>query len=169
MPFNGLDNKEKQFDFVVTDEFFEYFEENTIKGGNIDVSLILQKKSHSLHLKIKLNGSVKLICDRCLELYNQDIDFENIIIAQFEDQTNFDTDQDFIIIEEGKTEINIAHFVYEFAHFALPLQHYHPDTDSGESGCSKEMLEVLEKHLIEEKTKVIDPRWEKLYEIKNKS
>ena len=166
VPFNGLDNKENQFDFVVTDEFFDCFEENTIKGGNIDVSLLLLKKSNSLHLKIHLKGSVKLICDRCLELYEQSIDFMDTIVAEYGEETNFDTNSESVTLEKGKTEINIAQFIYEFAHFGLPLQHYHPDTELGQPGCSKEMLDILNQHLVDEEQEVIDPRWEKLKEIK---
>lgn len=169
VPFGGLDNKEDVFDFIVSDEFFAHFEDNTINGGNINVNLKISEKTNSLQLTIALKGTVKVLCDRCLEYYDQAIEFSDIVMVEFGEETNFDTNQECIFLEKGKTEINIAQLIYEFSHFALPLQHYHPDTETGETGCNKEMLEILNNHMIIESEEKIDPRWEKLKEIKNKS
>jgi uncharacterized metal-binding protein YceD (DUF177 family) len=169
IPFHGLDSKEHLFNFTVEDAFFDYFETKIIKGGVIDVNLDLIKESNSLHLKLSLKGSVKIICDRCLELYDQDIDFTDTIVVEFGEETNFDTNRDCVILANDKSEINISQFIYEFANFALPLQHYHPDKENGEPGCNKEMLEILNKHIVSEDNKNIDPRWEKLKELKNNS
>ena len=169
MPLHGLDNKEHSFDFVVTDKFFEYFEDKTINGGNINVNLNVSKKIGSIQLTIALNGTVKVLCDRCLEYYDQNIDFKDIVMVEFGEETNFDTNQECVFLEKSKTEINIAQLIYEFAHFALPLQHYHPDKENGDTGCDKKMLDILENYLIVENEKTLDPRWDKLKEFKNKS
>ncbi len=167
VPFYGLDNKSYQFDFVVEDRFFDYFENEIIKGGNIDIKLTLIKKTSTLHLKFNLSGFVKIICDRCLELYDQIIKFENSIVVEFGNETNFDTNKDIVMLDKNKSEINISQFIFEFINFAIPLKHFHPDTKDGNPGCNIEMLEILNKHLIKEDD-VIDSRWEKLKEIKNK-
>ncbi|PLX09439.1 MAG: hypothetical protein C0596_02575 [Marinilabiliales bacterium] len=163
--FHGLDKNEHRFNFTVNDEFFEYFEDGIIKGGDFDVIMILIKKTGSLHLNISLKGSVQIVCDRCLELYKQDIDFEDTVSVEFGDETNFDTNSECVILDKNKSEINISQFIYEFANFALPLQHYHPDDENGNSGCNVEMLELLNKHLIKEEEKT-DPRWDALKELK---
>ncbi len=169
VPFHGLENKEHLFSFVVSDEFFAYFDDNVISGGTFNVNLNVLKNSNSLKLTIGLKGIVKILCDRCLEYYDQEIEFSDIVMVEFGEETNFDTNQECVLLKKGKTEINIAQLIYEFAHFALPLQHYHPDTKTGETGCNKEMLDILSNYLTVENEKKIDPRWEKLREIKNKS
>lgn len=166
IPFHGLDNKDRCFDFVVKDEFFGYFEEGIIKGGDIDVQVAVVKNSSSISLTISLKGSVKIICDRCLDIYSEKIEFNDKILVELGEETNFDTNRDVVILDKNKSEINIAQFIYEFANFALPLQHYHPDTVDGKLGCNQEMLDLLEKHLLNEEDEVIDPRWDKLKELK---
>ncbi len=167
VPFNGLDNKDYDFSFTVTDEFFTYFPNSEIKGGNVDVKLVLSKKTHSLELNIHVVGEVKVECDRCLDEYEEDIDFNNKIMVEFADETNFDTDDDFVRLKTGENEINIAQFIYEFCHFGLPFTRYHYDDENGNPGCNPEMLAILDKHRANEKQKTADPRWAKLSEIKN--
>ena len=167
VPFHGLDNKEACFDFVVNDEFFSYFEEGIIKGGDIDVQIAVVKKSTSLTLTIGLKGAVKIASDRCLEVYSENIEFEDTILVEFGEETDFDTNRDVVILDRNKSEINISQFIYEFANFALPFQHYHPDTADGKLGCNQEMLNLLNEHLLVEE-EIIDPRWEKLKDLKIK-
>jgi uncharacterized metal-binding protein YceD (DUF177 family) len=169
VPFHGLGNKEHVFNFVVTDEFFKHFEDDTINGGNINVNLKVLNNINSLQLIIGLKGKLKVLCDRCLEYYDQEIDFRDFVMVEFGEETNFDTNQECVFLKKGETEINIAQLIYEFTHFALPLQHYHPDTKTGETGCNKEMLDLINKYLTVENDDIIDPRWEKLKEIKNKN
>jgi uncharacterized metal-binding protein YceD (DUF177 family) len=166
VPFHDLNDKQHTFDFVVNNEFFNYFEEGIVKGGDIKVQLTVVKKTSGLHLSFSLSGFVKIICDRCLELYNQDINFEDSIFVEFGEETDFDTNRDVVILDKNTSEINISQFIYEFSNFALPLQHYHPDTADGKPGCNPEMLELLNKHLLKKEDQVIDPRWEKLKELK---
>ncbi len=166
VPFSGLENKEHVFSFVVEDEFFTFFDDKLIKGAKLDVDLHLVKKAHSLHLKIRLNGYVKLICDRCLEVYNQQINFTDTVNVEFGEETDFDTNSDIVILDKKKSEINISQFIYEFTNFALPLQHYHPQDENGNDTCDVKMIEILNNHLVKEEEK-IDPRWEALKELKN--
>ncbi len=167
VPFNGLDNKDYDFDFTVSDEFFACFENSEIKGGDVDVKLILTKKTHSLELDISVSGKVRIECDRCLDEYYEDIDFSNKIMVEFGEETNFDTDDDFVLLKKGENEINISQFIYEFCHFALPFTRYHHDDENGNSGCNPEMLAILDKHRTTNKQETADPRWAKLTEIKN--
>ncbi len=155
--FNGLDNKDYNYNFIVSDEFFTYFENSEIKGANLDVRLILTKHSDSLELDIELKGKVKIICDRCLDEYFEIINFRDIIEVKFGDETNFDTNEDYITIKKGENSINISQFIYEFAHFGLPLTHFHPQDNNGNSTCNPEMLKILERYsLSEEKKEQID-------------
>jgi uncharacterized metal-binding protein YceD (DUF177 family) len=165
--FNGLDNKDYEFDFAVGDDFFACFENSEVKGGDLDVKLILTKKTHSLELEISLAGRVKVLCDRCLEEYYEDIDFCDFIQVEFGDETNFDTDEDYVTLSKDENSINISQFIYEFAHFALPFVRFHADDENGNPGCNPQMLELIQKHSSVEPENIADPRWAKLQEIKN--
>ncbi len=173
IPLNGLDsNKEYQYSFVAGDAFFEAFEKSQIKGGNIDILVKLNKKSTSLHLEINVKGYVMLPCDRCLDNYMQEIDFTDIIAVSLGDETNFDTNDEFVTLDRNANEINISQFIYEFSHFALPFVHYHPADKNGNSTCNPEMLKIIEEYcscndLSDDGIhNIVDARWEKLIEIK---
>ncbi|HOZ29980.1 MAG TPA: DUF177 domain-containing protein [Bacteroidales bacterium] len=168
IPFRELDNSDHEYNFTVSDSFFKCFENSEIFGSDIEVKLILSKKSCSLDLNISLCGKVKIKCDRCLEEYYEDINFNDNIGVEFGDETNFDTNEDYVILDRNANEINISQFVFEFAHFALPLVHYHPNDKDGKSGCNPKMIEALQKYSDPKRIKKADPRWEKLQEIKNK-
>jgi uncharacterized metal-binding protein YceD (DUF177 family) len=167
VPFNGLDNTDYDFDFTITDEFFACFEKSEIKGGDVAVKLILTKKTHSLELDITVRGDVKVECDRCLDEYYEEIEFSNKIMVEFGDETNFDTDDDFVFFFYFENEINISQFIYEFCHFALPFTRYHYDDENGNSGCNPEMIAILDKLRTTKTEEIADPRWAKLTEIKN--
>ena len=50
------------------------------------------------------------------------------------------------------------------------MQHIHPDDANGNSTCDPEMLRLLKQHQEAEPEgeQPIDPRWSKLFELKDK-
>jgi uncharacterized metal-binding protein YceD (DUF177 family) len=59
--------------------------------------------------------------------------------------------------------------MYEYVATALPIRHVHPDDENGLSTCDTEMLNLLDKmQQKDDDEKEIDPRWEKLKELKVK-
>ncbi|HOE39788.1 MAG TPA: DUF177 domain-containing protein [Bacteroidales bacterium] len=166
---NGLDNKAYDFDFTISDDFFTNFENSQIKEASLSAHLTLTKKPDSLELEISVEGSVTLTCDRCLEEYKENINFKDTIFVEYGDKTDFDIDEDFVLLKRGENSINVAQFIYEFAHFGLPLVHYHPNDKNGKPTCNPEMLKILEKYsLVEEKDEEnVDPWLSQLSDIKN--
>lgn len=164
--FNSLKNGKYKFDFQVDDEFFTFFEKSEITGGCFDVEVLFTKNTNSFEMDIHLKGEVKIPCDRCLDKIDEPIDFTDKINVEFGNETNFDTNTDFVLLEYGSQEINISQFIYEFAHFALPLSRKHKDDVNGNSTCNPEMLRILEGLKPKEKEE-IDLRWAKLQELKN--
>ena len=167
--FNGLDNgKDYLYEFKIADKFFSFFEKSEINGGNIDVNVTINKHINSFDLKIKLKGNVKVVCDKCLDEYLTNIEIEDVIMVKYGEETNFDTDEEFVTIDRNASNINISQFIYELAHFALPFVRNHPIDENGISQCNPKMLQKLEEYRIKEEEKEIDPRWENLIEIRNK-
>ncbi len=166
IPFHGLSDQEHVYNFVIKKEFFSFFDNSQIKSGDIDVEVSVQKRLTSLSLKFKLKGVVQVECDRCLDLYDQEIDFEEMLVAEFSDETNFDTNHDYVLLDKSESEMDISQFIYEYAHFALPIKHFHPNDENGEPMCNEDMLSILDNHAVVEED-VIDSRWAKLLEIKN--
>ena len=142
------DGNEEKFSFTVEDKFFSYYENTIIKGGNIAVELNVLKKQDIFILNLNLEGYVVLTCDRCLDEYDENISFKDEILIKLGDETNFDTDEDFIILDRKTIKINISRFIYESVEFALPLAHIHPKDKNGKSTCNPIMIEKLKKYII---------------------
>ena len=168
---DGLDEKEYTFEMKADDSFFQSYEKSEIKGGLVDVKITLLKKKNSLMLNFDLSGTVKLICDRCLDIYEQPIAISDDVLVNYGDETNFDTNSDAVTLSRDANSIDVSSFIYEYSHFALPIAHYHPEDADGNPTCNKKMMDLLGKYKVDETEKksedAIDPRWEALRELKN--
>ena len=63
--FSGLKNGDHNFNFEVTDKFFEKIEYSEIKKGKVNVDVLLNKQENMLVFNFSINGFVNVICDRC--------------------------------------------------------------------------------------------------------
>lgn len=162
IPFKGLKEGIHFFDYVLDDKFFGSFEYGEIKKGSVNVHVELNKHSMHLELTFRLKGTVHTECDRCLELVELSIECENKLFVKFGEE-HCEDDAEVIVLMHSEGEINIAQFLYEFAHLSLPIQRIHPENEKGESTCNSEMLEILDKHKMDiNQEDVIDPRWNDL-------
>lgn len=161
IPFGGLALGSHKFDFIIGDTFFKSVEYSEIKRGDVAVEIELIKESTMLIFNFYLSGYVELVCDRCLENYNQELEGTFKLIVKFAEEAEEISDE-IITVSHDKTSINLAHYLYEYIILLLPLKHVHPDDENGEHTCNVEMLQQLEKHV---RTKT-DPRWAALKKIK---
>ncbi len=161
LEFKGLKEGLHEFEFEVQDAFFEHFEQGLVNKGRVQVKVTLEKRSLFMKLFFDLKGQIELVCDRCLENYQQKLKKSYELFVKFGDNESDDDEIIWILPEEYK--INLAQLIYEYIILSIPLKQVHPDNKNGESGCNKEMLEKLEKlKLREEKNETIDPRWSAL-------
>ena len=161
IPFVGLKIGEHCFEYKIDKKFFEYFEYEEFNEVNVDVSIILVKKTTLLELNFKAIGTVNVFCDLTNEPYNQEIENEFDLVVNFGEEFN-DEDEEILILPHGEYEINIAQYIYELVVLSMPSKRLHPGIKDGT--LKSEILEKLEELSpkgIEDKkeTKDIDPRW----------
>ena len=84
-------------DFEIDKEFFELFEESEVKEGSLIANIEMDKRSTHLDLIIRVSGSVRISCDRCLEIFSQPIESENRLLVKFGKSID-DTDPDILSI-----------------------------------------------------------------------
>ena len=159
--FVGLEPGNHQFEFEVNDSFFEQFEFSLIQQGSLQVSVDLEKMERMMILKIHLEGKVLATCDRCTDEFDFSLsDNQQLIIklgAEYMEES-----EDVIVIPETEYQFNLAPYIYEFIHLALPAQLIHPDDEDGNSTCDPEMLRILNTLTPSES---VDPRWEALKKL----
>ncbi|MCG8409844.1 MAG: DUF177 domain-containing protein [Bacteroidales bacterium] len=162
--YQGLSIGEHNFNFDIDDLFFESLEYSDIKKGKLETQILLKKKSSFLELDFDINGYIILTCDRCLDEYQQDIDYKGKLFVKFSEHDD-DLADDVIVLSPSEHELDISHYIYESINLSIPLKRVHPNIN-GESTCNKEMLEKLEDYKIEESTEEnIDPRWNDLRKL----
>jgi uncharacterized metal-binding protein YceD (DUF177 family) len=162
---SGLKEGHHTLDFEIDKEFFEQFEEAEVKEGSLIANIEMDKRTTHIDLIIRVSGSVRVSCDRCLEMFSQPVSSENRILVKFGKSID-DIDPDIISVSVDENELDLQQQLYEFIMLALPIKRVHPADKKGRSTCDPVMLKKLEELIIEEE-KENDPRWDELKKLMN--
>jgi uncharacterized metal-binding protein YceD (DUF177 family) len=165
IPLAGLKEGYHTFNIEIGKEFFEKFEESEVKEGSLIASVEMEKRSSHADVIIRISGSVRVNCDRCLEIFSQPVDCENKVLVKFGKSLE-DSDPDVLSLAEDQNELDLQQHLYEFILLALPIRRIHSDDKKGKSTCDPVMLKKLEEHIIEEEAEN-DPRWDELKKLMN--
>ena len=165
IPLSGLKEGHHTIDFEIDKEFFEEFEESEVKEGSHIANIEMDKRSTHLDMIIKVSGSVRVSCDRCLEMFSQPVKSENRLLVKFGKSIE-DTDPDILSVPVDEHELDLQQQLYEFIMLALPIKRVHPADKNGKSTCDPVMLKKLEELIIDEE-KENDPRWDELKKLMN--
>jgi uncharacterized metal-binding protein YceD (DUF177 family) len=168
--FVGLAPGKHDYEFRVTDKFFEDHEYSEIKQANLKVDLSLLKQSTMMSLDFKISGTVKVPCDLCTEEFDLPLDGEYQLIVKVGGNDEQDEDDDIITVAANEHELDLKQYIYEYIVLSLPIKRVHPPDAKGNSTCDPEMIEKMKKYLTdkpgEDDEDDTDPRWDGLKGIK---
>ena len=147
--------------------FFEALDDAEVKNGALHVSVSIRKATGFFELSFHTAGTVDIPCDRCLDLMVQPIETDNQMVVKLGDR--YSEEGDTIVVDENEGILDTAWFVYEFIALAIPIKHVHAP-----GKCNPAMTQALEELSADrssdaESSGAIDPRWEKLAELKLES
>ena len=111
------------FRWVADDEFLLSFEGTELLGGSVEVEAGVEDLGDSIRVSAVLNGSVSVVCDRCLAPVSIPI------------ETEFEED-----VPARGPVASLSQIVYDYICTALPLQRIH---DDGE--CDPDTVRYLNK------------------------
>ena len=160
----GLAAEVTTLDFDLDNAFFNALDETEVESGSLHVSLSIRKASGFFELIFHTVGTVDIVCDRCLDLMEQPIETDNRLVVKFGSTDS--EDDDTVTVDENEGILDTSWFIYEFIALAIPIQHVHAT-----GKCNPAMTKALEELLAdrsgdEESSQAIDPRWEKLKNLK---
>ena len=165
--FSSLKDGENRFDYRLNHSFFEAFDFTEIISCDIATELILIKTTLLLDLKFELKGSYSTNCDKCLGKLEVLLNSIFRLIVKFVDQEEV-KDEDVLFIERTAYDINVSLFIFEDCLLNFPKKQIHK---AGE--CDKESIQILNQYLLIESkdeelknSDILDPRWEKLKDLK---
>jgi uncharacterized metal-binding protein YceD (DUF177 family) len=143
---------------VLTDEYFQSLDDAEIRRGNINAQLSIRKAAAGeFVLSVRVNGSVTVRCDLCLEDMEQPIENKVDFMVHLGQSDNIDDDT--IVVDENDEVLDTAWSVYETIALAVPIKHVHAP-----GKCNAVMTEKL-KELSAARSgdgtaeSEIDPRW----------
>ena len=165
--FIGLKQGEHNFEYKIDNKFFNHFEYDEFNDANLNVKVVLNKKTTLLELHFMESGTVNINCDLTNEPFDQVIENDFNLVVKFGDEYN-DENEEILIIPHSEYEVNIAQYIYELIVLSVPFKRVHPGVKDG--SLNSEILKKLEElspKSLEEKTENedIDPRWNTLKKL----
>jgi uncharacterized metal-binding protein YceD (DUF177 family) len=168
--FTGLKEGKHVFEFALDDTFFTIFDNSELNAGQVDVTIVMEKRSTMLILNFDLKGSVTTMCDHCTDNLVIEVENSNRIIVKFGAEGFEETDE-IVVLQEKEHSVNVAQFMLEFIELAMPVRRIHP-----EGQCNEAMLKTMSEYLTSEDISEsedfdedddeddddIDPRWDAL-------
>jgi uncharacterized metal-binding protein YceD (DUF177 family) len=168
VPFVGLKLGKHQFEYQIDKTFFDYFEYDDFETANIQVDLVLEKKSLMLELHFEHKGSVHVPCDVTGEMFDLPVEGNTKVVVQFGEDFN-NENEELLILPHGEHQIDVSQYIYEMIALSVPLKRVHPGIEDGtlKSDVLDKLneLSVTEANEEVEEEKEIDPRWDKLKQL----
>ena len=180
----GIKENHVHYDFLLDNAFFAAIDSPELQKGKVTVHVDVKKTAQAFELSFNSQGTVVVLCDRCLDEMDQEISSTDKIFVKFGAEYA-DEGDNLIIVPEDEGDINVAWIMYEYIALAIPMKHVHAP-----GKCNKTMSGKLNKYLRtsaddmdemepvddsaedesnivsdEENDKPIDPRWSELQKL----
>ena len=165
--FVGLKEGKHHIEYTIDRKFFDFFDYDEFYDSNVKVDLHFVKKANMFELEFNFSGWLEVNCDVTNELFKQPISAVESLIVKFGEEFNND-EEELLIIPYSEYKLNVSQRIYEAIVLSVPLKLVHPGLADGT--LKSEVLEKLKEFDFEEQEidtiEEIDPRWNKLKEIK---
>ena len=138
----GAPQEVQKFEYLLDNQFFADIEAEDVQKGKVSVALTVTDVNVTFVFDFRLNGSVIIACDRCLDDMDFPIDTTAKLVVKLGKEYADDAN-DVVIIPEKEGFINIAWFLYEFVALEIPLKHVHAPGQ-----CNRAMVEHLKQHIV---------------------
>lgn len=142
VPFIGLKVGFHDFDFEITDSFFDEIEYSIIHSGTVHVHLSLEKKETMMIGNFTIDGTVSTNCDRCNDPI--DVPVEGTYQLVFKFGLEPEMDENLVVLHPDAYEIDMKEYLYELITVSLPKRLVHP---KGE--CNEEMIALLSQYSVQ--------------------
>ncbi len=151
-------------EWELDDQFFEQLEDAQLQQGSVHVSGSIRKAIGFFELELQSVGTVRVPCDRCLEMMDQPVEADLRLIVKM--GSEYTDDDDVITVDEAHPVLDTAWLIYESIALAVPIRHVHQPGD-----CNVSMSEKLNELSAARSSdadaeEAVDPRWAALKGLK---
>ena len=163
----GLTADVTPLEYEIDNGFFQSIDDAQVQGGSLHVSGSIRKAIGFFELKLHINGTAIVTCDRCLEPMDQPVDTDMRLVIKLGSE-NSDEGDDVVIVDEHDATIDTSWYIYESVVLAVPIQHVHQLGDCNVA-MSEKLLELSTARSSNADAEDIDPRWQALAKLRDKN
>lgn len=154
--FVGLKPGEHEYNYEITDKFFEPFQQQDFSNCHAKIKLTLDKKTGFMLLKFDVDGSADVVCDRCgnalkLQLW-EEFNIVVKLVENPEEMNGQEEDPDVYYLGRNESHLSVEDWIYEFINLSIPMQKMCKEDEIGGPQCNNEVLDRLKKMEEEAKT-----------------
>lgn len=155
--FVGLKPGIHEFNYEISDKFFEDYGEQDFWDCHATVKLLLEKSPNFMLLRFQVGGSLKVVCDRCssnlpLNLF-EDFTVTVKAVENPEEMNDTEEDPDVFYISRGESHLTVAPMIYEFVNLSVPMQKECDYENMDGPYCNEAAREALNKMKAEAESK----------------
>lgn len=140
LPLKSMAPGTHEFEYKLGKTFFSNMESEDIHDADLRVALTVVHKADLYELDFAIEGTITLICDRCLDDLEYPVDTTYHINVKYGDDYNDDNDN-LLVIPESDNFLNVAYMIYDTVALTIPIKHVHPL-----GKCNRQMSAMLKKH-----------------------
>ena len=150
IPFVGLKPGFHVFEYKIEDKFFKEYDEQDFTDCDVNIKLTLDKNQGFFQLKFDIDGTVRVVCDKCGNTILKNLwDEFQIVVKVVTDAPDImneqEEDPDIYYISHNDSHLNVCDWIYEFINLSIPLQKRCKDEEFGSNLCNKDVLARLKK------------------------
>ncbi len=140
VPLNGWAQGRKEFHSHADKAFFAQFENPEILDADIDVVWEVEKTAREILVDGRLEGTLTVLCDRCLEelALPASSEFSLRLVFGPEEDAPEDDGRETLVLDPSEPEADLSQVVYDYSCLSLPVQRVHPD-----GGCNPDAVKHL--------------------------
>lgn len=155
--YTGLKLGEHDFEFQLTDEFFEEAAHFGLSNAKIVAKAKLNKEETFMEWHFSTKGTAIGDCDLCGDELNLTLEGEQRLMVKYGEEEK-ELDGELVVIPYDSYHFDLKHHIMDCVLLNLPMRRVHAEGD-----CNQETLEELEK--LRYKEDISDPRWEGLQKL----
>ncbi len=163
----ALQHKTYQYAWVCNKDFFACFENSLFATGSCEIGLTLTKSETMLTVVFDIKGTIELVCDRSLEVFDFPIHVLTTIFFKFGEKAA-ELSEDVVVIPRNIATLELENYLYELVSLEVPMKKLHPKFAGEESSEGEEEIliykSVSQEETIDDKV-LIDPRWANLKKL----
>lgn len=140
LPLKSLAAGTYEYEYRLGKQFFKDMESADIHDADLTVHLTVVHKRDVYQLDFHIEGTVTLICDRCLDDLIMPVETTYSLTVKYGDDYNDEAD-DLLVIPQSDNFLNVAYMIYDTVALTIPMKHVHPL-----GKCNRQMSAMLRKH-----------------------